>query len=170
LTSSGSVRRSNDWKFIATLSATLLGIICATAVGLYTVHESNVSDRRRADDAFVLAAAQVVMAQPTCKLAQARARQLVRVFPTLRQRFVALTEHPLSASLCKQLRTTTAQLGFTGPQITSARILPGNRIEVTNPFGSSIASLPKALRNKRTITLANPSVTLTNPDVTTTSP
>lgn len=92
------------WEVWATPVATVLAVLVAAAGIVVNDRSNNATERSREKNAFVLEAAQVVMSQPTCKLAEARARQLVRVFPTLKSPFHGLTEHRLSARLCKQLR------------------------------------------------------------------
>jgi hypothetical protein len=72
-----------------------------------SVKSTNDTERKRARSAFQLAAAQVVMNQPTCKLAQARAATLVSLFPDqLGQTLDPLTKPTLSIALCKQLDTS----------------------------------------------------------------
>ena len=109
-----------DWREVWPQPIATVLAVAVAAAGIYFTDRSNNDTEHNREktqfalaaaqqrNAFVLAAAQVVMSQPTCKLEQARARQLVRVFPTLKSPFSKLTKHRLSAGLCKQLRERTS--------------------------------------------------------------
>src|SRR5437016_2872033 len=73
--------------------ATLVGILVAGFSVVYTVNANNKTERTRLAaataaqqeaqrDSFELSAAQIVMAQRSCALASARAKELVQLFPT----------------------------------------------------------------------------------------
>lgn len=103
--------------------ATLLGILVAGASVVYTVNANNDTERTRQAAAaasqqesqaaaFELAAAQIVMAQRSCTLAAARAKELVRLFPTRLESplFKRLTRRP-SKKVCKALARPVAAGG-----------------------------------------------------------
>jgi hypothetical protein len=98
--------------------ATLLGVGFAALGVILTVQSNNATERAREASAasvqadantaaFRLAAAEIVMAQPTCKLAEARARELIKLFPTRLSvpAFERFTQ-PLSAVLCKEIKAS----------------------------------------------------------------
>jgi hypothetical protein len=95
--------------------ATVIAVVFASWFAYKTIQSNNdVEHARERQDAalaqqqpasaFQLAAVQIVMAQGTCALAQSRARTLVKLFPSLRQRLSRLTSPSLSKALCRQLQ------------------------------------------------------------------
>jgi hypothetical protein len=120
---------------------TLLSVGAAAAAIYFSVKSNDDTERKReqaaavlaqkgADRAFQLAAVQIVMNQRTCKLAQARARTLIRLFPEqLRGVLSPLTTPILSARLCQQLRLTwpSGSFTFTTPTVTTNIFAPKGR-------------------------------------------
>jgi hypothetical protein len=110
-------------EFLLPPLVTLLSVAVA-ALGVYfSVKSNNDTERKREQSAavlaqqdsersFQLAAVQIVMSQRTCKLAQARAKTLIRLFPEqLGAVLGPLTQPLLSANLCKQLKLTPTSYG-----------------------------------------------------------
>jgi hypothetical protein len=101
-----------DWRDLWLLpAATVLSVLIAALAIYFTVKSNNDTERQReraaaalsakdAERAFQLAAVQIVMNQRTCKLAQARARTLVRLFREQLEDVLEPLTHPLlSANL-----------------------------------------------------------------------
>jgi hypothetical protein len=118
------------WRNVWNRPAVILPFI---AVGIaflgvsLTIRSNNNAEKSREQSAFALAAAQVVMNQPTCKLGQARARTLIGLFSQLKGTLEPLTKPNLSPALCKELRRRTT------PQQTNASTLPLGP-SINNPF------------------------------------
>src|SRR4051812_15116315 len=86
--------RRHYWiEVLAGPLATVLSVLVAAFGVIYTVNSNNHTERNRQAAAvaqqqeeraasFELAAVQTVMAQRSCALAAARAKELVRLFPT----------------------------------------------------------------------------------------
>jgi hypothetical protein len=122
--------RDRDWRELWLQPiATVLSVAVAALAIYFSVKSNNDTERQReqaaavlaqkdADRAFQLAAVQIVMNQRTCKLAQARAKTLIRLFPDQLEDVLApLTQSSLSANLCKQLKLTPTSFGtFVTPQ------------------------------------------------------
>ena len=138
---------ANDatWRNVWAPPAVLLPPIATiVAVGFaflgvwLTIKSNNDAEQRRerssfrlastqARSAFALAAAQIVMNQPTCKLAQARAITLSQLFPQVASTLEPLTKTPKPA-LCKQLRTTPTTGGIVFPSFDKGVFFPAGAV------------------------------------------
>lgn len=88
--------------------ATFLAIVGAFVTVSLTIRSNTNAEKDRQRSAFALAAAQVVMNQPTCQLSQARAQTLITLFPEqLKETLEPLTRPSLSTALCDELRKSS---------------------------------------------------------------
>ncbi len=138
-------------ELLITPSVSLLGVGAAALAIYFTVRSNDRTDRAQSTTAlrseraaelaaFRLAAAQIVMAQPTCKLAEARAARLTAYFPDRLNSsdFRRLARY--SADVCKQIAahpvTYTFPQGFTGivaPNGKPYTLPPGSKFQLIVP-------------------------------------
>ena len=111
VTSPSDATWRNVWKRPAVVLsplATFLAIVGAFVTVSLTIRSNTNAEKDRQRSAFALAAAQVVMNQPTCELSQARARTLIALFPEqLEETLEPLTRPSLSIAECDELRTSS---------------------------------------------------------------